>query len=249
MDLDSKSDRVWGWGFQTTHWSIVAAAGRESHPGNRDAFGSLYEAYTAPLLAFLRARGGCAGQEPEDIVQGFFASLIAKNRLEGVDRNRGKFRNWLLTSLRHYLANERDKTKALKRGGDTDIVSLEEEHEDGRPKHAPASAGRTPEQEYDHAFALQFLSQVKSCLRCEFVMKGKTSLFERLDPFLIERNDEVSQSQAAQDAGMSPDAFHHAVHRMRLRYRAIFDRELRRLIGEEGDLDEEKIYLLNALTL
>jgi len=247
MESDSRGEHAAGWGFQTTHWSVVAVAGDGALPGSRDAFGNLYQAYTKPLLAFLRARGGCGRLEPEDIVQGFFEALLAKNRLEGVDRHRGRFRNWLLTSLRHYLANERDKSNTLKRGGDTDHVSLQEEFEDGQPKHTPASDGPTPEQAYDREFALEFLRQVKACLREEFDMKGKRPLFERLEPFLIDRTEETSQKETAEALGMKPDAFHRAVHRMRLRHRTIFDRELRRLIGEEGDLEDEKLYLLNAL--
>src|ERR1700712_2452906 len=110
--------------FLTTHWSMVARAGGVDEHGKSDALEKLCLSYWFPLYAYVRRRGYDV-EEAKDLTQGFFAALLAKNYVGDADRNRGKFRTFLLTSLGHYLANEWDRVRAKKRGGGITWISLD----------------------------------------------------------------------------------------------------------------------------
>jgi RNA polymerase sigma-70 factor (ECF subfamily) len=223
---------------------MVMNAGKDSSPDAREAFGKLYRLYLPPLLAFVR-REGRSQHEAEDLIQGFFEFLLEKRSL-GKVRPEGKFRCWLLVSLKHYLSDVWDKARAVKRGGDQPHVALV--GDEGQPKLEPPDAGRTPEEEYNHEFALQFLDVVMGLLQEEYRVSGKARIFEGLRPLLLDKKGAISHDERGQELGMSANAVTTEVSRMRKRYREIFDRELEELIGSADDLEAEKRFLFALLS-
>jgi DNA-directed RNA polymerase specialized sigma24 family protein len=231
--------------FPPTHWSLVAEAGRDSSPDARQAFGDLYSAYSAPLLAFLRGVGKSVS-EAEDLLQGFFEFLLEHRGLSKVKRE-GKFRSWLLKSLKHYVADVWDKETAIKRGGGRPHVVLDpgaEEEAAVQPRHP----GRTPDEEYDRQFALRFLELVRERLEREHAAAGKTTLFQRLQPFLLNKKGILSHADLGASLKMSEANVSKAISRLRQRYRAVFDEELKKLVGLDGEIEEEKQFLFRALS-
>jgi RNA polymerase sigma-70 factor (ECF subfamily) len=147
-----------GGRFDTTQWSLVLAAGRRGSAAGEEALGSLCSQYWYPVFAFIRRRGYSV-DEAQDLTQGFFARLIEKGDLAAADRNRGRFRTFLLTACRHYLANERDRARAGKRGGGRAPLSIDVVAAEGRYERALADA-ETPERLYDRHWCLALLEGV-----------------------------------------------------------------------------------------
>ena len=153
--------------FATTRWSIVLrAGGADSQAATRDALAALCRAYWYPLYAFVR-REGKSPHDAQDLTQEFFARLLAKNWLDGVDRSRGRFRSWLLAAMKHFLINEWDKSRAQKRGGGATPIPLETGDAESRYAHEPADTA-TADKLFDRRWALTLLDQVLTRLRAEF---------------------------------------------------------------------------------
>src|SRR5262249_40365910 len=168
--------------FASTQWSLVLAAGR-STPEAEQALAKLCGAYWPPIYAYLRRRGYPA-PEAEDLTQSFFVRLLEKNYLRDARRERGKFRSFLLASLKHFLANEWDREKARKRGGKYQFISLEEiNSQESRRLLDPQTL--TPEEQFERQWALTALSRVIARLGEEYMDAGKARLFENLKDFLI----------------------------------------------------------------
>ncbi len=185
--------------FATTRWSIVAAAAGDAAGTTvqQDALAGLCAAYWFPLYGFIRWQGH-SRSDAEDLIQGFFARLIEKNDLAAADPARGRFRTFLLASLRHYMANERDRRQALKRGGGVQIVSIDALAAEARLAIAPWHV-KTPEREFDRQWALSVLERAFVDLRVEYDGRGHGELFEVLSPLLTGSLDEAaSHADAAQ---------------------------------------------------
>ncbi len=144
--------------FATTHWSIVLAARNRAEPGSADALASLCTLYWYPLYAYVRRRGNSA-DKAHDLTQEFFARLLDKDFLAGVDRGKGRFRSFLLAACNHFLANEHDRARAHKRGGGKPILSLDAADAEGRYLAEPAYE-LTPEKLFERRWALALLHQV-----------------------------------------------------------------------------------------
>jgi RNA polymerase sigma factor (sigma-70 family) len=229
--------------FPRTHWSLVMNAGKDSSPGARNAFGRLYETYRPALVAFLR----CQGWTEDDavgLVQGFFEFLLEKKSL-GKVRLEGRFRSWLIVCLKHHLADLRDKRAAQKRGADQPHLPLGPDADKGE-LDLP-HPGRTPDQEYDRQFALRFLDSVMTRLDNEYSVRGKSNLFEHLQPWLLDKKGGMPQAEIGRHLGMSEGAVNQEVSRLRSRYREVFDEELGKLVGSPADIEEEKRFLFAAL--
>ncbi|MBW3600261.1 MAG: sigma-70 family RNA polymerase sigma factor, partial [Planctomycetes bacterium] len=153
--------------FATTQWSMVLAAGRRQTPEAKAALGELCRSYWRPLHAYLR-RAGCPAEDAEDVVQGFFARLLEKGDLAAVSPERGRFRSFLLAAIRHYLTNERDRSRAAKRGGDRRQIPLE-----FHAAERGAASERTPEAVFDREWALTLLDRVQQMRVAEFRPLGK----------------------------------------------------------------------------
>ncbi len=229
-----------GGSFATTHWSVVLQAGRPGEPLEQ-----LCRTYWRPLYAFLR-RQGYDPHAAEDLTQGFFASLLERNDFALVDRERGKFRTFLLVSLKHYLANERDLARAQKRGGGAPHFSLELLTAEEGWRHEPA-AGRTADQVFDRRWALSLLEAVLGRLEAEFHAAGKHDLFVSLKDQLTGERGGVTYRETATRLGLTESAIKVTVHRMRQRYRELLVEEVARTVAAPGQVEEEVQHLIAAL--
>ncbi len=220
--------------FATTRWTVVVAAGRKSDTQARQALEELCRTYWYPLYAYVR-RQGHAKEDAEDLTQTFFARFLEKNYLAGVERERGKFRAFLLASLKHFLANEWDKAQAQKRGGGTELLSLDWQSADERYRIDPADR-LSPDKLFDRAWAVMLLERVIGRLREECPDHRQ---FEQLKPFLTVGKSAIPYRQVAANLNLSEEAVRVAVHRLRRRYRELLRAEIAQTLAEPGLVEEE----------
>jgi RNA polymerase sigma-70 factor (ECF subfamily) len=231
--------------FETTRWSLVVSAGQIGTPESKEALATLCGLYWYPIYLFVRRRGYNA-EEALDLTQGFFTRLLEKNDLATADRSRGRFRSWLLGCLKHFLANEWDRSTALKRGGGKSLLSIDAEDAEGRYLREP-SHDLTPERVFDRRWALTLLDQTLSTLREECKKNGKTALFDALKPALAGEGRDESYSNLGTQLGMSEGAVKVAAHRLRARYRDILRLRIAETVDTEQAVDEEIKDLFEAL--
>jgi RNA polymerase sigma-70 factor (ECF subfamily) len=228
--------------FVTTRWSLVLAAGGKAAPETRTALSELCEIYWSPLYAFVRHQGHSA-EDAKDLLQGFFARLLEKNELAVADPGRGRFRSWLLASVKHYLSNAWERDRAHKRGGNQVRLGGEdaERHLDQQP-----DSGLTPEQAYERRWAEQLLKNVLAALGEEYARGGKGPLFEKLKQTLTgEAGD--SYSRLAEELGMTPSAVKVAAFRLRQRYQAMLHWEVSHTVESPEEVADELRFLISAL--
>ncbi|MGE0706949.1 MAG: RNA polymerase sigma factor [Planctomycetota bacterium] len=203
--------------FVTTRWSQVLAAQGGDEARARAALEELCRSYWYPLYAYGRRRG-LEARAAEDAVQGFFAELLEKDRLALVDRERGRFRGFLVTAFQRYLGHEREKAAAQKRGGGARVLSLDDGDPEARYAREPAHEA-TPERAFERAWALAVLERALRGLRAAYEERGQATLFEEAKAYLI-GEAEAPMAEAAARLGLREGAFRVAVHRLRRRYRA-----------------------------
>lgn len=230
--------------FATTHWSVVLEA-RNSPDEASTALETLCRTYWYPLYAFVR-RAGHDPHSAQDLTQEFFARFLAKNYLSGVSREKGKFRSFLLAALKHFLADEWDKSQTVKRGGGKPLVSLDDETAEARYSLEP-SHELTPDKIYERRWALTLLEQVLRHLEVEYESDGKKATFDALHPFLLGKQAATPYSKAASTLGMTEGAVKVAVHRLRRRYRELLRMEIANTVADAGEIEEELRHLLAAL--
>ena len=247
--------------FDTTHWSVVLAAGGDSTAGAKRALATLCETYWYPLYAYLRRQGQSA-EDAQDLTQGFFQQILEKGTVERADPDRGRFRSFLLTSLKHYVTNEWDKARAGKRGGGVPHLSLELENAEGRYQLEPPDDA-TPESvrpalgadtvtmcsglRRSSGQALTLLDHVLGRLRAEFVTADKAALFDRLKVFLGGGSADESYASVGRALDMSDGAVKVAVHRLRRRYRDILRQEIAQTVTSPEDTEAEIRHLWSAV--
>ena len=231
--------------FDTTRWSVIAAAGDQLSPMAAAALETLCRAYWYPLYSYVR-RKGLAPADAQDVTQEFFCRLIGKNDLASVDRARGSFRSFLLASINHLLANEWDKARALKRGGGRQILSLNAEEAEGRYVQEPA-AHDSPEKAFDRRWALTLLDRALALLREEFTAVGKLAQFDLLKIFLSDVAGDGDYAALAAPLGLEPGGVAVAVHRLRQRYREIVRTEIAQTVATAAELKEEMRHLFAVL--
>ena len=176
--LPKRADR-----FATTHWSMVLSAGRSRSREADRALATLCENYWFPLYAFVR-RAGHSAEDAQDLTQEFFVRLLAKNYLATADRQRGRFRSFLLGAMKHFLANQERHESAQKRGGHRSTISLDFHSGESRYRQIEPVDNLTPERLYERRWALTLLDLVLNRLREEFRAAGKLELFDTLKQFL-----------------------------------------------------------------
>jgi RNA polymerase sigma-70 factor (ECF subfamily) len=231
--------------FATTQWSIVlAAAGIGSSAANL-ALAQLCQRYWYPLYAYVRRRGHTT-HAAEDLTQEFFTRLVQKHSLADVDREKGKFRSFLLASLKHFLANEYDRSHAQKRGGVQPVVSLDRDEADSRYELEP-SHDLTPEKLFERRWALAVLDHVLTRLGEELAAEGKQTQFERFMPYLAAGQADLKYGELASELQMSEGAVKVAVHRLRKRYRQLLRDEIGQTVSHPDEIDEEIRYLRSCL--
>jgi RNA polymerase sigma-70 factor (ECF subfamily) len=231
--------------FRTTHWSVIVAAQDGQSTEARAALAELCEAYWYPLYAFTR-RQGHSMEDARDLTQEFFTRLLEKDYLGAADREKGKFRSYLLACCKHFLANEHDRAKALKRGGGVAIRSLDCGVAESRYSEEPAH-DVTPERLFERRWALVLLQNVFARLRAEHERDGKLKLFEQLKPFLAGDGPTVRYAQAAEALHLSSGAVKVAVHRLRRRYRELVHEEIARTVDAPALVEAEIRDLFAAL--
>ena len=230
--------------FATTHWTVVLAAGQRHTPQADGALAELCQTYWFPLYAYVRRRGHNK-EDAEDSVQAFFAKLLEKNFLESADSAKGKFRAFLLVSLKHFLANEWDKSQAQKRGGGAAHLSLDWQTADAKFQVA-ATNEPSPDKAFDREWALALLAKVIERLQKECEADGKMKLFEQLKMFLTAGKADSAQAEVARVLDMEEGAVRVAIHRLRKRYRILLRAEIAQTLTDESQVDAEMQALFGA---
>ncbi len=231
--------------FATTQWSVVLAAGRGDSTKTRQALAALCEAYWYPLYAFVR-RQGYDSEQSRDLTQGYFLQLLEKDFLADVRPELGRFRAFLIASVKHFLSNERDRERALKRGGGQPPIRLDAVEAEDRYRFEPVDA-LTPEKLFERRWATVVLERALESLRLDSERNGEADRFGRLKAYLTGAELASSYRDAAGDLGLSEAAVKTAVHRLRRRYGEFLRAEIAQTVADPREVDEEIRYLLSTM--
>lgn len=231
--------------FATTHWSVVLDASRPAGSQYADAMSNLCRTYWYPLYAYLR-RQGCDRYEAEEYTQAFFTRLLEKSDLKLADPDRGRFRSFLLASLKHFVANERKREKTLKRGGDRKIFTLDFSDADRRYSLAPIEK-MSPEKLFERSWALTVLRNATDKLEAESAAADKGRIFDSLKVYLTAEKDAIPYREAAEELQMTEGAVKVAVHRLRRKYRELLQDEIAQTVEKPDDIKDEIHNLFIAL--
>jgi len=230
--------------FVTTRWSVVLSAKEADPERSSQALETLCRAYWYPLYAFAR-RSGHAPADAEDLTQGFFARLLQKDYLKSVAREKGRFRSFLLASLKRFMANEWDRQHAQKRGGFAEIVSIDTAAAELRFA-SDAALNAPPDALFDRQWATTLLEQTLLALQEEYAASGRATLFEHLRPCLARDESALSYAEIATRLNLTEAAVKMAVQRLRARYREILRREIAETVSTEAEIEEELRHLFSA---
>jgi RNA polymerase sigma-70 factor (ECF subfamily) len=232
--------------FQTTHWSLVLAARTGQSPESRIALEELCNAYWFPLYAFVR-RQGHAADEARDLTQGYFARLLERRDLRQVRPELGRFRSFLLVSVKHFLSNELDREQAKKRSPEGGLISLDARIAEERYAAEPVES-ETPEVLFDRKWAATVLERVLARLEAESSAGDRASRFRALRGQLDGGDGGASYRDIGAVLGMTEDAVKAAVHRLRKRFGELLRGEIANTVRDPGDVDDEIRHLLGALS-
>jgi RNA polymerase sigma-70 factor (ECF subfamily) len=240
---DSRSPRPGA--FPTTHWSVVINAGRGSEKDVRRALESLCGQYWYPLYKFIR-RQGRTHHQAEDCTQAFLAKLLASDGVARARPERGRFRTFLLASLRNFMVNDWQRERAEKRGGGKALLPLEFEQAGERFDREPVDPGLTPEQEFDRNFARDMISNAIRHLRLEYEASGRGRVFAALRPLLLGNSGGAPHDELAPKAGLTTRAFTVALERLRRRFGERLRRDVAQTVSSEAEVDAELRHLIAA---
>jgi RNA polymerase sigma-70 factor (ECF subfamily) len=232
--------------FATTHWSVVLAASESESPNSQEALEQLCQQYWYPLYVYVR-RHGHNPEDAEDLTQEFFARFLAGNYLARVDRERARFRSYLLGALNHFLADAWDHARRIKRGGGRVLETLDVCSGEARYQLEPVGE-LAPDRLFDRRWALTVLDQVLRRLRQEYERSGKGQLFEKLSGLLPGDAEGDSYRDLARELGMTEGAVRVAVHRLRRRYGQLFSREVAHTVARPAEIPDEMRYLLAVVS-
>ena len=232
--------------FVTTRWSVVLGAGQRLDPNAASALIELCQRYWYPLYAYVRRRGNDA-DEARDLTQEFFVRLLEKNTLAVAAPERGRFRAFLLTALKNFLANEQERTKAQKRGGGRLPLSLDFDSGETRFKIEPAHH-LTAERLFERQWTITLLDRVMSQLREEHRAVSKLRQFELLRESILGEEAAASYAQIGESLGMTEGAARTAAHRLRKRYRELLRAEIAETVADPSEVDAEIGRLFESLT-
>jgi RNA polymerase sigma-70 factor (ECF subfamily) len=232
--------------FATTHWSVVQSVGGGDADRAAQALEELCRKYWYPIYAFVRRRGSDC-QEAQDLTQAFFAYLLEKESLKQADRQKGRFRTFLLASVTNFLNNEWAKKRTLKRGGGRSIISLDEVAAETRYQCEPVDSG-TPEKFFERRWAMTLLQQVLDQLKEDYVASGKAELFARLEPFITEEITGTVYEELAGGLGMKPETVRVALSRLRRRFGELLRHEIAQTVTSKAEVDLEIRDLFAAIS-
>jgi RNA polymerase sigma factor (sigma-70 family) len=230
--------------FTTTHWSVVLEAQSES-PAAQEALEKLCHIYWRPIYSFVQ-RQGIAPEEAEDVTQAFFVDLLEHKSLTAVRKEKGRFRSYLLGALKYFLADERRRAMAIKRGKGQRLIPLEELSGDERTEMEPADPV-TAEQIYERRWASTVLERVLGLLKNEYSAAGNAVLFDFLKQLLPDEPGSPSQADIARQLGMTANAVRQAFHRFRQRYQSLLREEIAHTVATPGDVEDELRHLIAAV--
>jgi len=231
--------------FATTRWSVVLAARDGLGTEAQSALAALCEAYWYPLYAFVR-RQGCDAEAARDLTQAYFAQLLEAGYLRNVQPSLGRFRSFLLSSLKHFLSHERDRARALKRGGGATAISIDTENNEARYRSEPAD-WQTPEEVFERRWALTVLEKALSHLHQEWAGAGKAAQYERLRSYLTGEEPQIPYREVAAELGMNEGTVRGAVLRLRRRLGRLLRDEIAQTVTDPKELDDELRHLLTIL--
>lgn len=244
---NSASNRPQSGGFASTHWSVVLlAGGARGEPDVQQALTQLCTAYWYPLYVFIRRQGHSA-DDAEELTQEFFARFLEKDFLNSVDKNRGRFRTFLLACCRHFLANQRDYATAQKRGGGHPLLSLDFASAAERYHREPASHA-TAEVLFERRWAMTVLDQVFDQLQAECHAAGQARLFDLVKNVMLGVGDAHSYGEIGRSLGMSEEAVRKAAQRLRQRYRSMLRARIADTVDDPRQIDDEIRDLFAALS-
>jgi RNA polymerase sigma factor (sigma-70 family) len=227
--------------FTSTHWSVVVEAQGES-PAAQAALEKLCRSYWQPIYSFVQ-RQGIGQAEAEDLTQAFFADLLEHRSLTAVRKEKGRFRSYLLGALKHFLADERRRAMAIKRGKGQRLIPLEELSADEGVEGEPTDPV-TAEQIYERRWASTVLDRVLSLLKNEYGAAGNAALFDSLKQLLPDEPGAPSQADIAGQLGMTDNAVRQAFHRFRQRYQLLLREEIAHTVATPGDVEDELRHLI-----
>jgi len=231
--------------FAPTQWSMVLRAQERNTPLAQHALEQLCRVYWYPLYGFVR-RSGYDVATAEDLTQDFFVRVTQKDFLHSVDRSKGKFRSFLLASLKNFLANERARSRAAKRGGGRLNFSLDAEMAENRFKAEPFHEA-TPEKAFDRTWAMTLLDNALARLKQEYVERGSADLFDAVQPYLSGDRDQSDYAAVAARLNTTEAAIKMAVVRLRRRYGQMLRAKVGQTVASEAELNEELRHLFTAL--
>ena len=234
-----------GASFATTHWSVVAQAVLTDIPEAADALAKLCEMYWPPIYSFIRRRG-YPPADAQDLTQSFFAFFLRTKAYARTDRLHGKFRSFLLTSVKNFLADNWDRNQAIRRGGGYQFISLDPETAEAF-YDAASAPDSTAERLFELRWAKSLTAGALNSLRNELQAEGKLKLFEQLKSFLAGGSVLPSYNDASARTGLPRATVKTHVHRLRQRYREIVRREIARTVSAPHEIDEELRYLCSVL--
>jgi RNA polymerase sigma-70 factor (ECF subfamily) len=232
--------------FTTTHWSVVLVAGEAASPQAEVALAELCRTYWYPLYAFVR-RKGHNPPDAQDLTQAFFARLLEKNYIAQANRERGRFRTFLLAAFSHFLADEWDKARRLKRGGGREIISFDAASAEERYRLEPVDQLDAAKL-YERRWVTTLFDKVLARLEEELQDSGKGKSFAHLKGSLLAEEAGLSYAELGTQLGMKEDAVKQAVHRMRRRYRELFREEIAQTVAGPGEVEEELKHLFAVLS-
>ena len=224
----------------------MLSAGDSKSPQSAAALEKLCRAYWYPLYAYVRRRGQ-SPVDAMDLTQEFFARLLQRNWVGRAERQRGRFRSFLLSAMNHFLADEWDKARAQKRGGGGMPVPLQFDTAETRYSHEPVY-NVTPEQNYERQWALALLDKVLQRLRAEYEQEGRAEFFTALNPCLVGDRTAQPYAELAVKLGVSEGTVKSAVHRLRQRYRELLRDEIAQTVATTNEMEDELRHLFAVLS-
>ncbi len=231
--------------FQTTRWSIILSARDKDSPASDDALATLCQVYWYPLYAFVRRRGHSA-HDAQDRTQAFFERLLEKDYLRSVAPANGRFRAFLVVAMKHFLANERDKERTLKRGGGALHLPLDSELAESRYGEE-ASEPMPADQIFERRWALTLLDRAMARLRSDYEKSGRIEEFQCLKTHLAADRGEVDYPQIVSRLGLNEGAARVALHRLRKRFRRLFREEIAETVSDPAEVDDEVRHVVSVL--
>jgi RNA polymerase sigma factor (sigma-70 family) len=244
VPVPDKEPTAAAW-FVTTHWSVVLDAKGENSALANEALEKLCRIYWRPVYAFIR-RNGSSPTDAQDLTQEFFYRLLSKDYLQHLRDQRGKFRSFLLTFVKHFLSDERDRASAQKRGGGQALFSLTDTN--GEDQFEAESATQlSPDQLFERKWAQTVLEQALQRLAEEYTASGKSAVYDKLKDIQPGEHGPLSYAEIGAELGMSETAVKSAVHRLRRRHREILREEIAHTVTRPEDVDDEIRYLITLL--